>query len=61
MKGIETKRANANKPKAKKVVKVVSFQKDVMTRFNELKELIGNADPKALAKLPDNIKTVFGL
>ena len=61
MSGIETKRANANKPKAKKVVKVVSFQKDVMTRFNELKELIGNADPKALAKLPDNIKTVFGL
>ena len=61
MKGIETKIANANKPKAKKVVKVVSFQKDVMTRFNELKELIGNADPKALAKLPDNIKTVFGL
>ena len=61
MKGIETKIANANKPKAKKVVKVVSFQKDVTTRFNELKELLGNADPKALAKLPDNIKTVFGL
>jgi len=61
MAGIETKRANANKPKAKKVVKVVPFQKDVMTRFNELKELIGNADPKAVAKLPDTIKTVFGL
>ena len=61
MKGIETKRANANKPKAKKVVKVVSFNKDVMNRFNELKELIGNADPKAVAKLPDTIKTVFGL
>ena len=35
--------------------------KDVMNRFNELKELIGNADPKAVAKLPDSIKTVFGL
>ena len=61
MSGIETKRANADKPKKKKVVTRVSFNKDVMTRFNELKELIGNADPKAVAKLPDSIKTVFGL
>ena len=61
MSGIETKRSNANKPKQKKVVKVVSFQKDVTVRFNELKELIGNADPKALAKLPDNIKDIFGI
>ena len=58
---IETKRKNADKPKAKKVVKVVSFQKDVTARFNELKELLGNADPKALAKLPDNIKDIFGI
>ena len=61
MSGIETKRANADKPKKKKVVTRVSFNKDVMNRFNELKELIGNADPKAVAKLPDTIKTVFGL
>jgi hypothetical protein len=59
MLGIETKRANANKPKAKK--KVVSFNQDIRNRLNEIKELIGNADSKAVAKLPEDIKTLFSL
>jgi len=56
---IENQKANANKPKAKK--KVVSFNQDIRNRLNEIKELIGNADPKAVAKLPDDIKTLFSL
>jgi hypothetical protein len=59
MKGIETKRANADKPKKKKAV--VSFNQDIRNRLNEIKELIGNADSKAVAKLPEDIKTLFSL
>tara|TARA_R100000697_G_scaffold75887_1_gene88202 strand:+ start:230 stop:940 length:711 start_codon:yes stop_codon:yes gene_type:complete len=57
MSKIENKKANENKPKTKK--KVLTLNQEINNRLNEIKELIGKADPKALAKLPDTIKDYF--
>ena len=56
---IENKKANENKPKTKK--KVLTLNQEINNRLNEIKELIGNADPKAIAKLPESIRNYFSL
>lgn len=58
MKGIETKIANANKPKDQTVV---PLKDKINKKLNEIKKLIGDADPKALQALPKNIKDIFDI
>ena len=56
MASIETSMKNANEPK-----RVVPLKEKIDKKLNEIKKLIGDADPKALQALPKSIKDIFDI
>jgi len=56
MSGIETRLANANQPK-----RVQTLEEKINKKISEIRKLIGDADTKALDKLPKGIKDVFDI
>ena len=56
MSGIETKLANATQPK-----RVQTLEEKINKKISEIRKLIGDADTKALDKLPKGIKDIFDI